>query len=164
MMTRHYLFQEAQGASNQDPALILQNWQHTIALLRREVEPDKSKGVVQYLIDAAESAGVEVLLQGEMPQESRVVELITAAGAEALTNAVRHADAKQLRMKSSQTDLVCSVVFLLLMVADDRRSLCREEEIAGNNRRTRGRKRHFDSQCRSEFSLTVTIPKEKRER
>ena len=61
--------------------------------------------------DAAESAGVEVLLQGELPQESRVVELITAAGAEALTNAVRHADAKQLRMKVSQTDLVCSVVF-----------------------------------------------------
>ena len=60
------------------------------------MEPDESKGAFQYLTDAAGSAGVEVLLQGEMPEDDRAVELITAAGAEALTNAVRHAGAKQL--------------------------------------------------------------------
>lgn len=159
MMTRHYLLQEAQGASNQDPALILQNWQHTIALLRREVEPDKSKGVVQYLIDAAESAGVEVLLQGELPQESRAVELITAAGAEALTNAVRHADAKQLRMKVSQTDLVCSVVF----TNDGRRPEKPLQEgggLAGLRRRIEGEGGTMTVSADPEFSLTVTIPKE----
>ena len=159
MMTRHYLLQEAQGASNQDPALILQNWQHTIALLRREVEPDKSKGVVQYLIDAAESAGVEVLLQGELPQESRVVELITAAGAEALTNAVRHADAKQLRMKVSQTDLVCSVVF----TNDGRRPEKPLQEgggLTGLRRRIEGEGGTMTVSADPEFSLTVTIPKE----
>ena len=159
MMTRHYLLQEAQGASNQDPALILQNWQHTIALLRREVEPDKSKGVVQYLIDAAESAGVEVLLQGELPQESRAVELITAAGAEALTNAVRHADAKQLRMKVSQTDLVCSVVF----TNDGRRPEKPLQEgggLTGLRRRIEGEGGTMTVSADPEFSLTVTIPKE----
>ena len=159
MMTRHYLLQEAQGASKQDPALILQNWQHTIALLRREVEPDKSKGVVQYLIDAAESAGVEVLLQGELPQESRAVELITAAGAEALTNAVRHADAKQLRMKVSQTDLVCSVVF----TNDGRRPEKPLQEgggLTGLRRRIEGESGTMTVSADPEFSLTVTIPKE----
>ena len=159
MMTRHYLLQEAQGASNQDPALILQNWQHTIALLRREVEPDESKGAFQYLIDAAESAGVEVLLQGELPQESRVVELITAAGAEALTNAVRHADAKQLRMKVSQTDLVCSVVF----TNDGRRPEKPLQEgggLTGLRRRIEGEGGTMTVSADPEFSLTVTIPKE----
>ena len=126
MMTRYYLAQEAQGASRKDLTPILQRWLHTIALLRREVEPDESKGAFQYLTDAAGSAGVEVLLQGEMPEDDRAVELITAAGAEALTNAVRHAGAKQLRVNVSQTDLVCSAV--LPMTADDRRSLCRRAE------------------------------------
>ena len=63
MMTRYYLAQEAQGASRKDLTPILQRWLHTIALLRREVEPDEPKGAFQYLTDAAGSAVVEVLLQ-----------------------------------------------------------------------------------------------------
>ena len=123
------------------------------------MEPDRSKGVVQYLIDAAESAGVEVLLQGELPQESRAVELITAAGAEALTNAVRHADAKQLRMKVSQTDLVCGVVF----TNDGRRPEKPLQEgggLTGLRRRIEGEGGTMTVSADPEFSLTVTIPKE----
>ena len=159
MMTRYYLAQEAQGASRQDPAPILQRWLHTIALLRREVAPDESKGAFQYLTDAAESAGVEVLLQGEMPEDDRSVELITAAGAEALTNAVRHAGAKQLRVNISQTDLVCSAVF----TNNGRRPAKPLQEgggLKGLRRRIEGEGGTMTVSADPEFTLTVTIPKE----
>ena len=159
MMTRYYLAQEAQGASRKDLTPILQRWLHTIALLRREVEPDESKGAFQYLTDAAGSAGVEVLLQGEMPEDDRVVELITAAGAEALTNAVRHAGAKQLRVNVSQTDLVCSAVF----TNDGRRPAKPLQEgggLKGLRRRIEGEGGTMTVSADPEFTLTVTIPKE----
>ena len=159
MMTRYYLAQEAQGASRKDLTPILQRWLHTIALLRREVEPDESKGAFQYLTDAAGSAGVEVLLQGEMPEDDRAVELITAAGAEALTNAVRHAGAKQLRVNVSQTDLVCSAVF----TNDGRRPAKPLQEgggLKGLRRRIEGEGGTMTVSADPEFTLTVTIPKE----
>mgnify|MGYP003376182879 CR=1 FL=1 len=89
---------------------------------------------------------MEVLLQGEMPEDDRAVELITAAGAEALTNAVRHAGAKQLRVNVSQTDLVCSAVF-----TNDGRRLRRRIEGEGGT---------MTVSADPEFTLTVTIPKE----
>lgn len=159
MMTRYYLAQEAQGASRKDLTPILQRWLHTIALLRREVEPDESKGAFQYLTDAAGSAGVDVLLQGEMPEDDRAVELITAAGAEALTNAVRHAGAKQLRVNVSQTDLVCSAVF----TNDGRRPSKPLQEgggLKGLRRRIEGEGGTMTVSADPEFTLTVTIPKE----
>lgn len=159
MMTRYYLAQEAQGASRKDLTPILQRWLHTIALLRREVEPDESKGAFQYLTDAAGSAGVEVLLQGEMPEDDRAVELITAAGAEALTNAVRHAGAKQLRVNVSQTDLVCSAVF----TNDGRQPAKPLQEgggLKGLRRRIEGEGGTMTVSADPEFTLTVTIPKE----
>lgn len=88
-----------------------------------------------------------------------MVELITAAGAEALTNAVRHADAKQLRMKVSQTDLVCSVVF----TNDGRRPEKPLQEgggLTGLRRRIEGESGTMTVSADPEFSLTVTIPKE----
>lgn len=159
MMTRYYLVQEAQGDSKQDSASIIQKWQQTIAWLRLEVEPDESKGAFQYLIDAAKSAGVEVVLQGEIPRENRVAELITAAGAEALTNAVRHAAAKQLKVNIFQTELVVNVVF-----TNDGR--VPEKPLREGGGLMSLRKRIEDEGgtmtivVNTEFCLSVTIPKE----
>ena len=55
-------------------------------------------GSLNIFTNAAESAGVRIILEGEMPEKPETQELIVAAGAEALTNAVRHAGVRELRM------------------------------------------------------------------
>lgn len=158
MMTRYYLTQEG---LEQDPSPLIQKWQQTIDLLRFEVEHDKPKGTFKYLTDAAESAGVEVVLQGELPQEKRVVELITAAGAEALTNAVRHANAKRFEMKVTRTDMVYSVVF----TNDGRQPeqpLHEGGGLAGIRRFIENEGGTMTITADPNFSLTVTIPKERK--
>lgn len=102
---------------------------------------------------------MKVLLRGEMPEDDRAVELITAAGAEALTNAVRHAGAKQLRVNVSQTDLVCSAVF----TNDGRRPAKPLQEGGGLKGLLQTHRRRSGTMTVSaipEFTLTVTIPKE----
>lgn len=158
MMTRYYLTQEG---LEQYPAPLIQRWQQTIDLFRLDVEYDKPKGAFRYLTDAAESAGVEVVLQGEIPQENRVVELITAAGAEALTNAVRHANAKRFEMKVTRTDMVYSVVF----TNDGRQPeqpLHEGGGLAGIRRFIENEGGTMTITADPNFSLTVTIPKERK--
>ena len=161
MITRYYLTQEKQEPLVQDFLPLIQKWQHTVSLLRREAEPDADEGAFQYLIDAAESAGVEVVLLGEMPKEERSAELITAAGIEALTNAVRHAGAKKLEVKISSNDFMCSATF----TNDGRRpeSPLREGGgLMGLRRRIEEGGGTMIVSCDPEFSLTVTIPNQKR--
>ena len=157
MMTRYYLTQED---LDRDPAHIIRKWQQTIALLRLEVEHDKLNGTFKYLTDAAESAGVEVVLQGEMPQENRVVELITAAGAEALTNAVRHADAKKLKVKITWADMIYGIEF----TNDGRKPEQPFREGGGLmeiRRRIENEGGTMTVSADSNFSLVITNPKER---
>lgn len=82
---------------------ILKKWEYAVDMLRHEVQEEEEKDVLQYLTDAAQSAGVQILLDGQVPQSTRVQEMIVAAGAEALTNAVRHARADKLWIIISET-------------------------------------------------------------
>ncbi len=157
MMTRYYLANEAQESTEQGISLILQKWKKTISLLRRELEYDEPKKVFKHLIDAAESAGVKVILQGEIPKEERIVELIINAGAEALTNAVRHAGAKELKIQFSQTGLVYCAVF----TNDGRLPNIPLKEgggLTGLRKRIESEGGTMTVSANPDFSLEVTIP------
>ena len=86
------------GADEDDAYDIFVKWKRIAALLRQEDSGEECTGVIKYLTNAAESAGVRIILEGEMPEKPETQELIVAAGAEALTNAVRHAGVRELRM------------------------------------------------------------------
>lgn len=92
-----------QKQREKDIAQILKKWEHSVAMLRHEVQEEEKSGALQYLLDAAQSAGVQILIEGQVPQEIKVQEMIVVAGAEALTNAVRHARADKLWISISET-------------------------------------------------------------
>lgn len=105
--TKYFLLQGSadrwQEDKKSDITQILRKWEHSMSMLRHEVREEKNSDALQYLIDAAQSAGVQILLDGQVPQSTRVQEMIVAAGAEALTNAVRHARADKLWIIISET-------------------------------------------------------------
>ena len=100
LMTRHYL-KDKSG----DPKQILDIWQRNIDILRLESEPVKEEDSLACLQRAAKAIGMQVHINGSLPASYHLRKLLSSIGAEALTNAVRHADAKQLYIYAEKTEL-----------------------------------------------------------
>jgi len=99
LMTRHYLQYEAG-----DPKRIIDIWQRNIDVLRLETEPQQETDSLASLRNAAQAIGMQVHVSGHLPENAQQRKLIAAIGAETLTNAVRHAGAKQLWIDVEETD------------------------------------------------------------
>ena len=99
LMTRHYLQYESGN-----PQKIIDIWQRNIDVLRMEAEPQQETDTLTSLKNAAKAIGMRVHMQGQMPANVQIRKLIASMGAEALTNAVRHAGAKQLWIDVEETD------------------------------------------------------------
>lgn len=95
--------EKLQEQKKNDIAQILKKWEYAVAMLRHEVQEEEKSDALQYLLDAAQSAGVQILIEGQVPRAIKVQEMIVVAGAEALTNAVRHARADKLWISISET-------------------------------------------------------------
>ena len=83
LATRHCLTQE-----NADFRPVLNAWKRNIAVLRTEAEPSQSTDLLQSLVEIAKSAGIEINIDGNIPEDNIIAELLTSAATEALTNAV----------------------------------------------------------------------------
>ena len=106
LMTRRYL----QGETDHTQEL-LDVLNRSIAMLRLESESQKNDEPLDMLLMAAHSAGMEVRITGQMPKQEAANRLFFEAATEALTNAVRHADAATLYIAFSEDDTFCSVRF-----------------------------------------------------
>jgi len=83
---------------------LLDIWQRNIEVLKMQSEPDKPADSFKSLTSAANAIGITVSICGKTPESTSVQKLLAAIGAEALTNAVRHAGAKRLEIHLSETD------------------------------------------------------------
>ncbi|MBQ5825370.1 MAG: hypothetical protein IIW48_11270 [Clostridia bacterium] len=99
LATRHTL-----SLPDADFQPIISTWNRNIAVLRTEAEPSQSSGLLNTLIEIAESAGVTVEINGDFPINDAIGSILTSAATEALTNAVIHADAKTLFVEFYETD------------------------------------------------------------
>ena len=99
LMTRHYLQYETGDANR-----IIDIWQRNIDVLRLEAEPQQETDSLASLRNAAQAIGMQVHVSGHLPENAQHRKLIAAIGAETLTNAVRHAGAKQLWIDVEETD------------------------------------------------------------
>lgn len=106
LMTRGYL-QSENGNSKE----LLNVLKRTIAMLRLESEMPKNDEPLDILMKAAHSVGIEIRIIGQMPEQEGANQLIFEAATEALTNAVRHADAKALYIAFSEDNNEYSVCF-----------------------------------------------------
>ena len=100
LMTRHYLQYETGN-----PQKIIDIWQRNIGVLRMEAEPQQETDTLASLKNAAKAIGMQVHISGRLPANGQIRKLIASMGAEALTNAVRHAGAKQLWIDVEETDI-----------------------------------------------------------
>ncbi len=106
LLTRCYL----QGESDNSEELI-KILKRNIAMLHMESEIPKNDKPLDMLIKVARSAGIEVDITGQMPDLEDANRLFFEAAMEALTNAVRHADAKTLCIQLSENEKNYSVCF-----------------------------------------------------
>ncbi|MDO5124688.1 MAG: hypothetical protein Q4D44_08515 [Eubacteriales bacterium] len=106
LSTRRYLQSESDN-----PYELLNMLKRNIAMLRMESEIPKNDEPLDILMKAAHSAGIKVEIVGQMPKQKDANMLFFDAATEALTNAVRHADAKTLRIAFSEDNTAYSVCF-----------------------------------------------------
>lgn len=106
LLTRRYLQGEHEHTQELLAAL-----KHSISMLRLESESPKNDEPLAMLLKVAHSAGMEVRITGQMPEQKDANQLFFEAATEALTNAVRHADAKSLRIVFSEDNTAYSVCF-----------------------------------------------------
>lgn len=77
-------------------------WKNAVRLLRRENEVSEKRDAVEELMSAAYGIGIEVIIDGEFPENAASKEILLLVIRECMTNAVRHAGAKELYVR-----LVC---------------------------------------------------------
>ena len=99
LMTRHYLQYESGNAKK-----IIDIWQRNIDVLRLEAEPHRENDSIASLKNAAKVVGMQVHVSGRLPENTQIQKLIAVMGAETLTNAVRHAGARQLWIDAEETE------------------------------------------------------------
>ena len=75
--------------------LDLTPWKNAVSLLRHEIELSEEQDAVAGLMSAAYSIGIKIILEGNLPKDI-AGEVLIAAIRECMTNAVRHAGAKEL--------------------------------------------------------------------
>ena len=78
---------------------VRKRWEYVVLLLKKEAEISEEKNEWEQFIKTAEDAGVKIIVHGDIPTEEKQMELLMAAAAETLTNAVRHGGADQLRIE-----------------------------------------------------------------
>ena len=98
LAARRYLLDE----TTQEPPVDI--WRRNIAMLRKEMESRKAEDPMQILRKAADSAGVQLNILGQMPQDSEYRQFFLWAASEALTNAVFHAGARTLNVTLTETE------------------------------------------------------------
>ncbi len=107
LMTRGYL-QSANGESKE----LLSTLKRSIAMLRLESELPKNDDPLDILLKAAHSVGLEIQITGQAPTQDDAKQLFFEAATEALTNAVRHADAEKLQIVFSEDDDTYTACFI----------------------------------------------------
>ena len=108
LSSRSYLLQESSVLQEAD---ILKQWNYVVALLKKESETKNPKNSWSYFVDAADAAGVKILMDGDIPKNEDVAKLIVSAATEALTNAVRHGGADELYVKLAKENGKIRITF-----------------------------------------------------
>ncbi len=92
-----------------DREALMELWKFTTEVLKGENDPDSSADRIGALKDAAEAVGVELTVNGSIPEELRKV--IAIAIHECLTNTVKHADGTKLNVDITEENGLVTAVF-----------------------------------------------------
>ncbi len=133
-------------------------WNQTISLLSKEAQLNE-ESPMDLLWRFADKTGMNVQITGEAPTEDRVINVFLQAAAEALTNAINHANAKTFYVNLSESDTHYTVEYkndgdsprTTVTEGGGLTSLRKKVEMAGGT---------MNISYRQEFILTITMKKE----
>lgn len=97
--TRQYL-----STGTADLNRLLPRWKLNASMMQEETKDPEVADMLEELQQVATSIGVTIQSRGEFPSTSRLCEIVLAAGAESLTNLVRHGQGNELEIISSQRE------------------------------------------------------------
>lgn len=83
---------------------IVRMLRYNTLVLRPEYKVQGNSNPFDILMETAASVGIEVIITGRAPGNEYISKLFFEAAAEALTNAVRHADAKKLTVQLTENE------------------------------------------------------------
>jgi len=106
LASRRYLVNE--GDCEEIP---LEQWRSSIAMLRKEAEQRDAEKPLEMLQRIAASTGIATQITGALPVDEDIQKLFVEAAAEALTNAISHAQAKTLYIDLEETEGAFSASF-----------------------------------------------------
>ena len=106
LASRRYLVNE--GDCEEIP---LEQWRSSIAMLRKEAEQRDAEKPLEMLQRIAASTGIATQITGALPVAEDIQRLFVEAAAEALTNAISHAQAKTLYIDLEETQGAFSASF-----------------------------------------------------
>ena len=89
--------------------LDLTAWKNAVRLLKHDNELSEKQDAVAGLMNAAYSLGIKVSLDGTFPEDAAQKELFLSVIRECMTNAVRHAGAKELYVRLVRGDHTAAV-------------------------------------------------------
>lgn len=106
LSSRRYLLSE-----EEDQEVPLDLWRSNIAMLRMEAGYDHNEAPMEMLARVAASTGISTQITGTLPDNGDVQKLFVQAAAEALTNAISHAQAKTLYIDLAEENRYYAVRF-----------------------------------------------------
>lgn len=106
LATRRYLVEQD---SSQKPPVAL--WKQNISGLRMEAELQSEEPSFEMLMRVAGASGITIEIDGTVPEQKTAKKLFCMAAIEAMTNAVRHAEAKTLRITAKEQEAAFCILF-----------------------------------------------------
>lgn len=153
LATRLYL-QNNDGNSDE----IINIWKRNITVLGVKNTEDTEYNAMNGLIEAAKAVGIRVMISGEMPEKEQVKKLFTEATAEALTNAVKHADTKLFRISFS-SDLFSFTASFSNDGKKADKSCCEGGGLSALRKKTEYLGGRMTVNAENDFTLIITVPK-----
>ena len=139
---------------------LIRDWQRSVALVKQDNDALADRGELSGLMRDAEAIGVDICIDGELPQGSDALGVFLGALRESLTNCVRHANATELRASVMHNEESHTLVITNNGRAPKEKIMPRGG-LANLTKRVIHLGGTIDIQSLPEFRLTVTIPIER---
>ena len=139
---------------------LIRDWQRSVALVKQDNDALSDRSELAELMRDAAAIGVDIRIDGELPQDANTLGVFLGALRESLTNCVRHANGTELRasvMRNDESDT--------LIITNNGRppkeQIIPRGGLANLAKRVSRLGGTIDIQSLPEFVLTVTIPIER---
>ena len=109
LASRRYL--ETPGNERAAREEIARLWKNAIRMGMRAAAVPSAEGTLRDITDAGRAIGIGVRVEGALPENTRIMGLLTAGARTALTNAYRHGRATELRIRIRQVGQHYEIVY-----------------------------------------------------